>query len=207
MLSEIGKAIDAQQAYNFAKDPVGLVRAINHFYTIDKHIIANQTNAMSIALDLIDGYIDTAINNCPYDLFLNNKNRVKESKCQDCFLVYSKRSLEELDYDVNRESNNGNGCLDFKLSKGNNDKALIEMKLLSSKQYLHGIEKQLLSYGRADSCKNLIYLVIDDNMLSEKVANKRLNEINGVCAELKKVGYNVEVKYMLLKEKKSASIE
>ena len=56
--------------------------------------------------------------------------------------------------------NEGRGPVDFKVSRGN-DKTIIEVKLSSNSQYLHGYEVQIEEYGKAERTNQMIYVLID----------------------------------------------
>lgn len=59
-------------------------------------------------------------------------------------------------YDVNREVNNGRGPVDFKVSKGSNDKTLIEFKLASNSKLKQNLKHQVGVYEAAnDTAKSI----------------------------------------------------
>ena len=62
--------------------------------------------------------------------------------------------------DISCEPNEGRGPVDFKISRGD-DKTIIEVKLSSSNQYLHGYEVQIEEYGKAERTDQMIYVLID----------------------------------------------
>lgn len=64
--------------------------------------------------------------------------------------------------DLTRESNNGRGPVDFKLSKSASEKIVVEIKLTSNSQLKHGIEKQLPIYMKQENAVRAIYLIIDN---------------------------------------------
>lgn len=64
-------------------------------------------------------------------------------------------------YDVNREVNNGRGPVDFKISKGKQDKTLVEFKLASNSKLKQNLKHQVGVYevanGTAKSIKAILY--------------------------------------------------
>jgi hypothetical protein len=66
----------------------------------------------------------------------------------------------EYSLDVSCEPDEGRGPVDFKVSMGG-DKTIIEVKLSSNSQYLHGYEVQIEEYGKAEQTDKLIYVLID----------------------------------------------
>ena len=54
-------------------------------------------------------------------------------------------------YDVNREPNNGRGPVDFKVSKGAANKALLEFKLASNSKLRQNLQHQVEVYEAANN--------------------------------------------------------
>ena len=63
-------------------------------------------------------------------------------------------------HDVNREVNNGRGPVDFKVSRGNADKTLIEFKLASNSKLKRNLEKQVGIYEAANNTKKSITVIL-----------------------------------------------
>lgn len=63
------------------------------------------------------------------------------------------------DMDMSFEPNEGPGPVDLKISRGN-DKTIVEVKLSSNSQYLHGFTDQIEDYAKAENCSQRIYLYI-----------------------------------------------
>ncbi|WP_368246453.1 MULTISPECIES: hypothetical protein [Clostridium] len=76
--------------------------------------------------------------------------------------------------DLTRECNAGRGPVDFKLSSGYKSKVLVEIKKSNNSQLIHGIEKQLPEYQKAEKTKETIYLVLDIGNSDRNLKN--LNE-------------------------------
>ena len=63
-------------------------------------------------------------------------------------------------YDVNRETNNGRGPVDFKISKGSSDKTLVEFKLASNKKLAQNLEHQVDVYEAANNTSKSIKVIL-----------------------------------------------
>lgn len=68
--------------------------------------------------------------------------------------------LQRTRFDVNREPNNGRGPVDFKISAGAHDKALIEFKLAKSSSLKRNLEKQVAIYELANGTSNSVKVII-----------------------------------------------
>ena len=63
-------------------------------------------------------------------------------------------------FDVNRETNNGRGPVDFKVSKGKRDKSLVEFKLASNTHLRKNLEKQVAIYEKANSTSRSLKVIV-----------------------------------------------
>jgi hypothetical protein len=63
-------------------------------------------------------------------------------------------------FDVSRETNQGRGPVDFKVSRGDWDKSLIEFKLASNKQLKRNLENQVPIYEQANRTKRSVKVII-----------------------------------------------
>lgn len=62
-------------------------------------------------------------------------------------------------FDVNRETNNGHGCVDFKISKGSSDVTIIEFKLASNTNFKSNITNQVEVYNKANKTNKSITVI------------------------------------------------
>jgi hypothetical protein len=80
--------------------------------------------------------------------------------------------------DVNREVNNGRGPVDFKISRGNKDKSLVEFKLASNTQLKRNLETQVAIYERANDTEKSVKVIL-------YFSNQELDKIKTILYELK----------------------
>ena len=99
-------------------------------------------------------------NNDVYKLFFSGENKkLKEEQIQLAFrLVWY-----GTDKDVNRETNNGRGPVDYKVSKGCHDQCLVEFKLASSKSLEPNLKNQIKVYQAANNTQNCICVIVYTN--------------------------------------------
>lgn len=81
------------------------------------------------------------------------------------------------DRDLNREVNNGRGPVDFKVSHGATDKALIEFKLASNPGLKRNLERQLLIYEAANHTRKSVKVIICYTAGDQERAHKILSEV------------------------------
>lgn len=70
--------------------------------------------------------------------------------------------------DISPESNTGRGPVDFKISRGN-DKTVVEIKLTSNSQVVHGFEVQIEEYAKSEHTENKIFLLVDNGRESQRI--------------------------------------
>mgnify|MGYP007056170499 CR=1 FL=1 len=116
---------------------------------------------LTIALEICHSFKSLIENNRLYRLLYNDDETAKnETAAQLLFYSIAQGYCKKYDVDINRESDPGIGELDFKLSVGSTSKVIIEMKLSTNGTLLHGFERQLPAYLRAEEAKYGICLVL-----------------------------------------------
>ena len=92
----------------------------------------------------------------------------KEKSAQRIFFAVADSYCKFNDLDISPEADSGAGPVDFKFSDGYDAKVLVEIKLSTNPKLLHGYEKQLEAYKKAESSMSAIYLVIDLGNMTRK---------------------------------------
>ncbi|MED3685616.1 hypothetical protein P4530_21850 [Bacillus thuringiensis] len=96
-------------------------------------------------------------NNDGYRIFYSKGIPIKKE--EDLQILY-RLTWFATDSDVNREVNNGRGPVDFKISKGNKDKTIIEFKLASNSQLRRNLQNQVEIYENANETKKSIKVIL-----------------------------------------------
>jgi len=96
-------------------------------------------------------------NNDGYRLFYIDQKPIKRE--DDLQIIY-RLTWFATDFDVNRETNNGRGPVDYAVSKGSIDKTLIEFKLASNSKLKQNLEKQVEVYEKANNTSNSIKVIL-----------------------------------------------
>lgn len=117
-----------------------------------------------------------------YKSFIENKDGyklswydagVRESDAQITF----KAVWYNTGFDVNREVGNGRGFVDYTISKGADDKTLVEFKLASNSKLKNNLKNQLSVYSKANDTKKCITVILFFNDKEYKKVMKILKEL------------------------------
>jgi hypothetical protein len=163
------------EEYDFEKDPLGLsvlaayqskLKQEDLIDDIDKH-----KTTFQITRDICERFKYQIENKkASQILYTDDLKPRKEKIAQQLFLCIADAYCKANNLDLSPECNVGRGPVDFKTSKGDKDKTLVEIKLTTnSGQLIHGLEVQLEEYSKAEETKNLIYLVIDNGGSKNKI--------------------------------------
>lgn len=125
----------------------------------------------------------------------------KEKAAQRLFFAVAHSYCKANNLDLTPEADAGNGPVDFKISHGHSIKIIIEIKLSTNGSLIHGYEKQLEIYKKADDTLYGVLLLIDVGGLGRKY-----NEIqNSRNAFMKANGLASDIIYVDGQQKLSAS--
>ena len=118
------------------------------------------TDSYEIALVILDVFKDWVENNKGWEQIILAPSTQREKTVQKLIHLCGKKICENHDYDFSFESNEGPGPADIKISRGAKDKTVIEVKLNSNPNYIHGFEEQILTYEKAEKTNKGIYVYI-----------------------------------------------
>lgn len=88
----------------------------------------------------------------------SNREKIAQMLIHLCAKYY----VEKNNLDISFEPNAGRGPVDIKFSRGN-DKTVVETKLSTNQQYLHGYQVQVEEYAKSEKTDKSIYVLIDFN--------------------------------------------
>ena len=97
----------------------------------------------------------------------------REKRIQSIIKLCSDYYAKKNDIRVSPETNSGNGPEDFLISRGN-DSTVVEIKLSSNPQYLHGYQVQIDEYAKSEGTDNKIFVYID---LGNSDKTKKIRDI------------------------------
>lgn len=113
-------------------------------------------------------------------------------------------SCRAADVDITKESNAGRGPVDFKFSAGWQRRALLEVKLMSSRKLVRGAEAQLPQYLRSEQVRCGYYVCI--GFTEADFARERQQLVRQSCKALsEQAGYLITPRFIDARPKESAS--
>nr|WP_294490284.1 hypothetical protein [uncultured Anaerosporobacter sp.] len=120
----------------------------------------NKMNSMQAAKDILENFRHWIEYNGGNKTIMMAEEKCREKIFQNLIHLSAKSYIETNKLDFSCEPNEGRGPVDFKVSNGS-DRTVIEVKLSSNSQYLHGLKVQLEEYALAEKTTNKIYVFVD----------------------------------------------
>lgn len=160
--------------YDFDKDELGEYKVFQYAPVIAKEnpITFSSINksSLEVCLILCEKFKELVENNKLSKLFYTDDNKPRKEKiAQLTFYAVAESYCTANNLDISPEADSGRGPVDFKMSRGQGDKTIIELKLTTNKNLIHGFKKQIEEYAKAERTENKIYLVIDNGGSREKL--------------------------------------
>ncbi|SFT52626.1 hypothetical protein SAMN02910356_00905 [Selenomonas sp. GACV-9] len=144
----------------------------------------NANNSFEASKKILDAFKHWVEFQKGSDLIINPFNWDSEKFVQKTIQAVGYLYCQEHNWDMNPEENMGRGPVDFKISRGN-DKTVIEVKLTSNAQCVHGLEIQIEEYAKAEKTENKIFVLVDNGKCS-----KRIEAVNDKFQEMTLKGLN-----------------
>ncbi|NFN17585.1 hypothetical protein FDB52_14500 [Clostridium botulinum] len=114
-------------------------------------------------------------NNDGYRLFYKDDELIGDEKMLQSIFKFTWYATEA---DVNRETNNGRGPVDYKISKGANDITLVEFKLASNGNLKVNLKNQVEIYKKANNTKDGLKVILYFTESQLKKVKTILSELN-----------------------------
>lgn len=158
---------DKVEKYDFEKDPLGTIVLAKYISKLNKSDFIDDDisniNTYEVTKIICNRFKNLIENKKAYQLlYTDNWEPRKEKIAQQLFVCIADSYCKANNLDLSPECNIGRGPVDFKISSGDRNKTLVEIKLTTNSQLVHGLEVQIQEYSKAEETNNLIYLVIDN---------------------------------------------
>ena len=120
----------------------------------------SEYDSISVASDIISHFKHWVEYNKGWEVIQGAESRKREKILQRVIHLAGTSYIQANNLDMSCEPDEGRGPVDFKVSRGQ-DITIIEVKLSSNFQYLHGYEIQIEEYGKAEKTDKMIYVLVD----------------------------------------------
>ena len=147
--------------YNFSEDDQYFIlklwqRVKGKFEVQSGYDLSEEIGSIDAAVEIVEIFKDWVENNRGWAEIIE----AGEKTVQRLIHLSAKYYLVENNLDMSCEANEGPGPVDFKISRGN-DKTVVELKLSSNQDYMHGYEEQVERYAKAEKTQNMVYVLVD----------------------------------------------
>lgn len=123
--------------------------------------LIDNTDILTFVNEINDRIKDYIENKGGHKLFHIHDEKITESYAQELYRYMTTLFCKEYDIDISPEVDHGRGPVDFKFSKGYNDKVIVEVKLTTNSHIKNGLLNQLPIYSKASDSVYSILLVFD----------------------------------------------
>ena len=141
---------------------------------------AYENNVKDIVFTICERFKELIECNRMSTLLFSDGKPQNESVVQRIFYCTAILYCETNNIDINRESDPGCGELDFKFSSGAHKKVIVEIKLSSNKQLLHGLTTQLPIYMETEKAQDGILMIVRMSPKDDKLIERVIEEHNSI---------------------------
>lgn len=131
-------------------------RVKSGFSIQSEYDLSEEIESIDAAMEIVEIFKDWVENNRGWAEVIE----AGEKTVQRLMHLSAKYYLEQNNLDMSCEANEGPGPVDFKISRGK-DKTVVELKLSSNQDYMHGYEEQVERYAKAEKTQNMVYVLVD----------------------------------------------
>ena len=176
-------------SYNFNKDNKGIydsenLRELLKFDKLEKLKHDSIENTVDKVIKEFQKYIDND-NELKRLLLWKDENKWQpESHWQKVFQLFTHLYLEYYNIDLSPETSTNKGLIDFKLSRGSNQRILIEIKLSKNLKFKEGLTKQLEEYKTCFNNVKKSYYIYVDLEKDFSIANQKRAKLMRLKTEL-----------------------
>lgn len=152
-------------AFNIYSDIDYLVGFLQSTINIPKSKIESSFEASQ---EIISIFADWVENNRGAIVIKESDSRSAEKNVQRTMHATAKYYCQQNNWDISPEEDSGRGPVDFKISRGI-DKTVIEIKLTSNRECVHGLEVQIEEYAKSENTNKKIFMVVNTGVHPERV--------------------------------------
>lgn len=133
-----------------------------------EHSASNEKSSWDVTLLVLENFRYWVENAKGWEWISTVQTNKTEKAVQKLIQLCGQYICEQHNVDMSFEPNEGPGPVDIKISRGN-DKTIVEVKLSSNGQYMHGFTTQIEQYAKAEKCSQRIYVYIKNEEHADRV--------------------------------------
>lgn len=165
-----GRIIDSYKASTVAQyDPLSdldyLVGYLQNTFNVNSD---GDDDSFSAAMEIVDNYQEWVEYHRGAVVIQEANSRSKEKTVQRTIHAVALVFCKKFNWDISPETDSGRGPEDFKVSRGC-DKTVVEVKLTSNPDCVHGLEVQIEEYAKAESTDKKIFILVNTGQNENRV--------------------------------------
>lgn len=126
-------------------------------------------DSFSAAMEIVDNYQEWVEYHRGAAVIQEANSRSKEKTVQRTMHAVALVFCKKFNWDISPETDSGRGPEDFKVSRGC-DKTVVEIKLTSNPDCVHGLEVQIEEYAKAEATDKKIFVLVNTGQNENRVA-------------------------------------
>lgn len=138
------------------------------------HSQSREIDSWEATLEVLSIFKDWVENNKGWDEVLSASTSKREKSLQRLLHLSGKYFCTQNNIDISFEANEGPGPVDLKVSRGN-DKTVVEIKLSSNDDYIHGYEEQIEEYAKAEGTSQRVFVYVK---VGNPIRDKKIEELH-----------------------------
>lgn len=125
-------------------------------------------DSFSAAIEIVDNYQEWVEYHRGAVVIQESPSRSREKTVQRTIHAVALVFCKKFNWDISPETDSGRGPEDFKISRGC-DKTVVEVKLTSNPDCVHGLEVQIEEYAKAESTNKKLFVLINTGQNENRV--------------------------------------
>lgn len=143
-------------------------------FNVLAHSLDKEMSSWDATIEVLSIFKDWVENNRGWDEVLSASTSKREKSLQRLLHLSGKYFCNKNNIDMTFEANEGPGPVDLKMSRGN-DKTVVEIKLSSNDDYIHGYEKQIEDYAKAEGTAQRVFVYVK---VGNPIRDKKIEELH-----------------------------
>ena len=163
-----------------------------------EHSDKTEISSLEAAITILNIFKDWVEWHKGWDEIQSASTTRREKAVQRLLHLSGKHYCTENNIDMSFEANEGPGPVDLKISRGN-DKTVVEIKLSSNDDYMHGYEKQIEDYARAEGTDQriFVYVQVGNSIRDSRIQKRHQERVEN--------GENPPILFMIDSQKKTSA--